>query len=157
DHVVAVAQGVDAGIRANLVAGAASDQAVGLGYGAADAGSAVAPRRRASVAVPGGTQDHVVAVRQGGDAAHAITGRGADQAGGGRYCAADAGGAAAPGRRAPARVPTGNHDHVVAVRQIPDADVANGIIYRGADQAVVGRDNAADASRAAAPRRRTPA
>src|SRR6516162_8883755 len=140
----------------HVIIGRGPDQAVGGRDGASDAGRAAAPGRRAPVAVPGGTLDHVVAVRQGSGAdAHVIVGQGADQAVVGRDGAADAGRAAAPGRRAPGAVPEVTPDHVVAVRQSGDAE-AYLIIGQGADQAVGVRDGAADADRAAAPGRRAP-
>src|SRR5262249_35082249 len=124
DHVVAVAQGSDAG--AHAIAGEAAggaDEAVGFGDKAADPFRAAAPRRRPVETVPVRAGDPIVAVGQARDAAgaHVIVGVAADQAVGGGDRAGDPGRAAAPGRGPAAAVPIPAADHVVAVGQRRDA------------------------------------
>src|SRR5262249_10012331 len=94
--------------------------------GPCDPGRAAAKGRRPALAVPAGTQDHVVVVRQRSNlASHLITrsgpcGVGADEAIGSGDGARDPGRATGPGRRATIIIPAGAADHVVAIFQSGD-------------------------------------
>src|SRR5260370_30862042 len=72
DHVVAVAQGRDAGIAHNIP-GIAADEAIGFRDDAAGSGAAVPPSHRTTLVVPEVAYHYVVTVAQRGDtAAHII-------------------------------------------------------------------------------------
>src|SRR5712692_6392533 len=129
DHVVAVAQGGDAGAQviirgdgAHVIIRVAADEAIAGIDGAADARAAIPPSHRPATirksAVPARAYDHVVAVAQGGDAAHPIPGVAADEAIGFGDNTAHPRAAVAPGHRPAtiliAPIPAVTRHHVVA-------------------------------------------
>ena len=143
---------------AHCVAGLAAHQAVGRADRAAAAAIAAAPGDctgiHDSTVIPVIASYHVMAVAQGGNVAHPVVGRTADQAVGGADRAAAAAGAAAPGgcpgvHGAPV-IPVKTFHHVITIVQGDDT-TAHPVVCLAAHQAVGRADRAAAAVCPAAP------
>src|SRR5205814_1329901 len=140
----------------NAIPGVAADQAIGFGDGATRPCTAVAPSHRPTLAVPGWTLDHVVAVAQRGDgAADIILGVAADKAVGGGDGTGGPCTAVAPSHLPAIAVPVRTLDHVVAVAQEGDAATGVNIAHKipgiAAHEAIGGGNRAAGPRTAVAP------